>query len=116
MSWSPAVTGTLVIVVGLVAAGLTVPLRRRFPQLEEVGELVLGALEARRLHVGRVHGGARLEQDLEPGLVVGERCGSKLVQAKKTPGSEEPGPSMLFCQRHVIGLLYSTRSGHLKVA
>lgn len=36
MSWSPAVTGTLVIVVGLVAAGLTVLLRRRFPQLEEV--------------------------------------------------------------------------------
>ena len=38
MSWSPAVTGTLVIVVGLVAAGLTVPLRRRFPQLEEVDQ------------------------------------------------------------------------------
>jgi hypothetical protein len=38
MSWSPAVTGTLVIVVGLVAAGLTVLLRRRFPQLEEVDQ------------------------------------------------------------------------------
>jgi hypothetical protein len=48
-------------------------------------------------------------------LLDGKLWLEELVQAKKTPDSFEPGPSMLCFQRHVIETTYSTSLRHIKV-